>query len=76
MVVLARLGQTVVDGSLVIDEANALEPVPLTIGHVVVPLSVGHSVGQMGGDREVQLVGDGVDIVGVEVRIDARVTAG
>ena len=75
-VVLTVIRQTIIDGALLVEHFTVPEPFPLALSPVEVFLAVRGTVRQMRSNGQEELVGDGVDIVGVEVRIDARVTAG
>ena len=72
-VVPAVIIQAVVDEVITVDHAAVLEPLPLRLGDVEVVLLVlrRHAVGQRGGHRQVQLVGDGIGVRLRSVPVDA-----
>lgn len=67
--------QAIVDGPVLVDESDVLEPVPLLLGLLQIPLLVEDPVGQVRCDRQEEFVDDGVDIAGVQVRVETGVTA-
>lgn len=70
-IVLAVGVESVVDEVVGVDHAAVLKELPLSIGNVEVRGVGRHTVGEGGGDRKVQLVGNGVDVGAVLAPVDA-----
>lgn len=75
-VILTVLRQTIVNGALFVEHVAIPEPLPLALCPVEVFLVVGGTVCQMCSNGQEELVGDGVDIAIVMVRVDSTITAG
>lgn len=71
VVIPALAVQTVVDEMIWVDHAASLEPIPLIDGDALQGLVMRHAAGQRGSHRQVQLVGDGTDVLAIFVPVYA-----
>ena len=75
-VVLTTIRQTIIDGALLVEHFTVPEPLPLALSPVEVFLAVRGTVRQMRSNGQEELVGNGVDIAIVRVRVDSTISTG
>lgn len=75
-VVLTVIRQTIIDGALLVEHFTVPEPFPLALSPVEVFLAVRGTVRQMRSNGQEELVGNGVDIAIVRVRVDSTISTG